>query len=68
MRALLVARGYAAVEFTQYHLIYYWKRTFPRHFELVPVSGADHFFVKIAFVTRSALALSRLRGVFLHAG
>jgi hypothetical protein len=45
----MVARGYADVAFTQYHLISYWTRIFPRHFELVPVSGAEQFFVKIAF-------------------
>ena len=45
----MVARGYADVAFTQYHLVSYWTRTFPRHFELVPVSGADQFFAKIAF-------------------
>jgi hypothetical protein len=45
----MVARGYADVAFTQYHLISYWTRIFPKHFELVAVSGADQFFVKIAF-------------------
>jgi hypothetical protein len=45
----MVARGYADVAFTQYHLISYWTRLFPGHFDLVPVSGADQFFVKIAF-------------------
>jgi extracellular solute-binding protein len=45
----MVARGYADVAFTQYHLISYWTRIFPEHFELVPVSGTDQFFVKIAF-------------------
>jgi hypothetical protein len=45
----MVARGYADVAFTQYHLISYWTRTFPRHFELIPVAGAERFFVKIAF-------------------
>src|SRR5271166_1198112 len=45
----MVARGYADVAFTQYHLISYWTRIFPKHFELVPVSSADQFFVKIAF-------------------
>jgi Bacterial extracellular solute-binding protein len=45
----MVARGYADVAFTQYHLISYWTRIFPNHFELVPVSGAEQFFVKIAF-------------------
>jgi hypothetical protein len=45
----MVARGYADVAFTQYHLISYWTRIFPKHFELVSVSGADQFFVKIAF-------------------
>ena len=45
----MVARGYADVAFTQYHLISYWTRIFPKHSELVSVSGADQFFVKIAF-------------------
>jgi molybdate transport system substrate-binding protein len=45
----MVARGYADVAFTQYHLISYWTRIFPRHFELVPISGAERFSVKIAF-------------------
>jgi hypothetical protein len=44
----MVARGYADVAFTQYHLISYWTRIFPKHFELVPVSSAERFFVKIA--------------------
>ena len=45
----MVARGYADVAFTQYHLVSYWTRLFPNHFELVPVSGAEQFFIKIAF-------------------
>jgi len=45
----MVARGYADVGFTQYHLISYWTRTFPNHFELLPIAGAEGFFVKIAF-------------------
>jgi hypothetical protein len=45
----MVARGYADVALTQYHLISYWTRTFPNHFELVPIPGAERFFVKIAF-------------------
>ena len=45
----MVARGYADVAFTQYHLISYWTRIFPSHFELVPVSGGDRFFINIAF-------------------
>jgi hypothetical protein len=44
----MVARGYADVAFTQYHLVSYWTRIFPRHFELVPVARAERFFVKIA--------------------
>jgi hypothetical protein len=44
----MVARGYADTAFTQYHLVSYWTRIFPAHFELVPVSGAEQFFVKIA--------------------
>ena len=45
----MVARGYADAAFTQYHLVSYWTRIFPRHFELVSVSGAEQFFVRIAF-------------------
>jgi len=45
----MLARGYADVAFTQYHLVSYWTRLFPNHFELVPVSGAEQFFIKIAF-------------------
>jgi Bacterial extracellular solute-binding protein len=45
----MVARGYADVALTQYHLISYWTRIFPNHFDLVPISGAERFFVKIAF-------------------
>jgi hypothetical protein len=44
----MVARGYADVAFTQYHLISYWTRIFPEHFALVPVAGAEQYFVKIA--------------------
>ena len=45
----MIARGYADVGLTQYHLISYWVRTFPHHFELVPIVGAERFPVKIAF-------------------
>ncbi len=45
----MVARGYADVGLTQYHLISYWARTFPNQFELVPIAGAERFPVKIAF-------------------
>jgi hypothetical protein len=45
----MIARGYADVGLTQYHLISYWVRTFPNHFELVPIAGAERFPAKIAF-------------------
>src|SRR5215467_212062 len=45
----MIARGYADVGLTQYHLISYWVRTFPNHFELVPIERAERFPVKIAF-------------------
>jgi hypothetical protein len=45
----MVARGYADVALTQYHLISYWTRIFPNHFDLVPILDAERFFVKIAF-------------------
>src|SRR5712664_1214683 len=44
----MIARGYADVALTQYHLLSYWTRIFPDHFELVPIAGAGQFFVKIA--------------------
>jgi Bacterial extracellular solute-binding protein len=44
----MVARDYADVALTQYHLISYWTRIFPNHFQLVPVVGAEQFFVEIA--------------------
>jgi hypothetical protein len=44
-----LARGYADVGVTQYHLISYWVRTFPNHFELVPIMGAERFPLKIGF-------------------
>ena len=44
-----LARGYADVGLTQYHLISYWVRTFPNHFELVPIAGAERFTLKIGF-------------------
>jgi Bacterial extracellular solute-binding protein len=44
----MVARGYADVAFTQYHLVSYWTLIFPNRFELVPIAGAEQFFVKIA--------------------
>jgi hypothetical protein len=45
----MVARNYADVALTWYHLVSYWARTFPNHLELVAVSGAERFFAKIAF-------------------
>src|SRR6516165_1962293 len=44
----MVARGYADVAFTWYHLVSYWARIFPNHFSLVPVPGAEPFFTQIA--------------------
>ena len=45
----MLARGYADVGLTQYHLISYWARIFPNHFELVPIAGGERFPVQIAF-------------------
>jgi hypothetical protein len=44
----MVARGYADVALTWYHLVSYWARIFPNHFAIVPVAGAERFFVQIA--------------------
>jgi len=44
----MLARGYADVGLTQYHLISYWTRIFPSHFALVPIVGAERFPVEIA--------------------
>ncbi len=43
----MLARGYADVGLTQYHLISYWVRTFPNHFELVPIAGSERYFLNI---------------------
>jgi hypothetical protein len=52
----MVARGYADVAFTWYHLVSYWARAFPNHFEFVAVPGVEAFFTKIAFAaTANAL-------------
>jgi|RhiMetdeSRZDD1v2_1073273.scaffolds.fasta_scaffold36875_5 hypothetical protein len=45
----MVARSYADVAFTWYHLVSYWARIFPNHFSVVPVPGAEAFFRQIAF-------------------
>jgi len=45
----MIARGYADVGLTQYHLISYWARTFPNLFELVAIAGSERFSVQIAF-------------------
>jgi hypothetical protein len=45
----MVGRGYADVAFTWYHLVSYWARIFPNHFEFVAVPGAEPFFTQIAF-------------------
>ena len=44
----MVARGYADVAFTWHHLVSYWARIFPDHFEFVAVPGAEPFFTQIA--------------------
>jgi hypothetical protein len=45
----MIARGYADVAFTWYHLVSYWARIFPDHFALVAVPGAEPFCTRIAF-------------------
>jgi extracellular solute-binding protein len=45
----MVARSYADVAFTWFHLVSYWARIFPDHFEAVAVPGAEAFFTQIAF-------------------
>src|SRR5262249_61227951 len=54
-----IARGYADVGLTQYHLISYWVRTFPDHFELIPIMGAVRFSVTIASSPRTQLLRPR---------
>jgi hypothetical protein len=44
----MVARSYADAAFTWHHLVSYWARIFPDHFELVAVPGAEPFFTQIA--------------------
>ena len=58
------ARGYADVAFAQYHLVSYWTRIFPRHFELVPIAGAEQYSVKIAFARVVDALRPRASGAF----
>jgi accessory colonization factor AcfC len=44
----MVARGYADVAFTWYHLVSYWARIFPNQLEFIAVPGAEPFFTRIA--------------------
>jgi hypothetical protein len=44
----MVARAYTDVAFTWYHLVSYWARIFPDHFDLVAVP-TEQFFTQIAF-------------------
>jgi hypothetical protein len=44
----MVARNYADVAFTWYHLVAYWARIFPSQFEPVAVPGAEPFYTRIA--------------------
>jgi phage tail protein X len=44
----MVARSYADVAFTWHHLVSYWTRIFPNHFEAVSVAGGEPFFTEIA--------------------
>jgi phage tail protein X len=44
----MVARSYADAAFTWHHLVAYWARIFPNHFEVVAVPGAEPFFTEIA--------------------
>jgi Bacterial extracellular solute-binding protein len=45
----MIARGYADVAITWYHLVSYWARIFPDQFEFVAVPEAEPFFTQIAF-------------------
>jgi len=45
----MIARGYADAGLMQYHLVSYWTRVFPNHFELMPIVGVERFSAKIAF-------------------
>ena len=45
----MLASGYADVGLTYYQLISYWARTFPNHFELITIDGAERFSSKTAF-------------------
>jgi hypothetical protein len=60
----MLARDYADVALTQYHLVSYWARTFPDLFELVPIAGAERFTVKIAFARVVDPLRARARAAF----
>ena len=44
----MIARGYADVALTWHHLVSYWARIFPDHFEFVDIPGVERFSTQIA--------------------
>jgi accessory colonization factor AcfC len=46
----MVARDYADVAFSWHHLVSYWARIFPSHFDAIAIPGAERFFTQIASV------------------
>lgn len=44
----MVARDYADAAFTWHHLVAYWARIFPNHFEAIAIPGAEPFSTQIA--------------------
>src|SRR5262249_22551468 len=68
----MVARSYADVAFTWHHLVSYWARIFPNHFEVVAVAGTEPYFTEIALAR--AIDPPRMRALrafdqffFIHA-
>src|SRR5258707_6560481 len=57
----MVARSYADVAFTWHHLVSYWARIFPNHFEAVAVVGAEPVFTEIALARAVAPLRARAR-------
>jgi len=60
----MVARGYADVALTWRHLVSYWARIFPDHFEFVAVPDAEPFFTQIAFARVTGPLRSRAAQAF----
>jgi Bacterial extracellular solute-binding protein len=68
----MIARNYADVGFSPYHLVNYWVQSFPDLFELVPIEGSERFpnfeaFAQVADAPRPRARAAFTEFFFSHA-